>query len=681
MHEVMHAQPERTHTVPVRSGAMPIERVVRRTAAPQAFPPKPAGRCACGGGCPACQARLQAKLVIGPVNDPLEREADHIAGLVTAPGALTSPVQPSSTGNCPLQRACACGGSCGCGKQPEDEEPLQRQASGVTTPESAPPSVATVLGSSGRSLPEAVRREFEPRFGHDFSRVRVHADPVAAQSAAEVQALAYTVGQDIVFGAGQFAPESFQGRRLIAHELVHVVQQSTTQEAWNLRTPPLIQRFGSQEHVEIGNRVQPGQSIDIGAQIGRVSYGELIALSGDYFESIDQIIWLSMDQSGRDQISFALWKVNPSGRQKPVAYWDVEQAVMNRYYTLAAKNETHFSVGSAPGRSNRETYIAEHSRAITAAYTQGSTRIIRGGPWQAREAFASHFLTDAFSGGHIRTERGEIQRYWNGKYPNFKDNLIRLISCYMASYINDRDAIGWPASVSQIADGIPAEIRKQAGAALDAFSIGDLIAKVLHDFDNKGLNVTSSRPSGGSIGASPFAWRAVGDDYLFRSGLTDPAQQQAQRQTQQMVVEAALLSFEETQSAFAAGTSYSENLDQLVDPKNFRALALIPSNGGAPNNPNLAWTSPDVRTLPYPVPMLLSAAFSPGGEIREELDQLVIPPITTVTRAHIDFDLHTGEAWDCFKSRFLANILGTIYNIAEGKNLCPPGNDNPCPTP
>jgi hypothetical protein len=65
----------------------------------------------------------------------------------------------------------------------------------------------------------------EPRFGHDFSRVRVHADAKAAQSAQAVDALAYTVGSDIVFGPHQHAPDSSAGRELLAHELAHVVQQ------------------------------------------------------------------------------------------------------------------------------------------------------------------------------------------------------------------------------------------------------------------------------------------------------------------------------------------------------------------------------------------------------------------------------------------------------------------------
>ena len=74
-----------------------------------------------------------------------------------------------------------------------------------------------------------MRTFFEPRFERDFSQVRVHADAHAAESAQAVQALAYTVGSDIVFGAGQYAPATTAGQRLLAHELTHVVQQGASQ--------------------------------------------------------------------------------------------------------------------------------------------------------------------------------------------------------------------------------------------------------------------------------------------------------------------------------------------------------------------------------------------------------------------------------------------------------------------
>ncbi len=77
----------------------------------------------------------------------------------------------------------------------------------------------------GEALPPEVRRYFEPRFGFDFSKVRIHADTDAAPGAQAIQARAYTLGRDIVFGAGEYAPATSEGRRLIAHELAHVVQQ------------------------------------------------------------------------------------------------------------------------------------------------------------------------------------------------------------------------------------------------------------------------------------------------------------------------------------------------------------------------------------------------------------------------------------------------------------------------
>jgi hypothetical protein len=92
-------------------------------------------------------------------------------------------------------------------------------------PSMVPALVPEVLREPGAPLDPAVRQDMESRFGHDFSRVRVHTDARAADSARDVQALAYTVGEHIVFGREQYAPHGSSGRRLLAHELAHVVQQ------------------------------------------------------------------------------------------------------------------------------------------------------------------------------------------------------------------------------------------------------------------------------------------------------------------------------------------------------------------------------------------------------------------------------------------------------------------------
>jgi hypothetical protein len=83
-----------------------------------------------------------------------------------------------------------------------------------------------VLGNAGSPLSPVLRDEMEQRLGHDFSEVRVHGDSAAAESARDINAYAFTVGRNIVFGAGQFSPTTSAGKRLIAHELTHVIQQS-----------------------------------------------------------------------------------------------------------------------------------------------------------------------------------------------------------------------------------------------------------------------------------------------------------------------------------------------------------------------------------------------------------------------------------------------------------------------
>lgn len=101
---------------------------------------------------------------------------------------------------------------------------LQRKATSSGL-EAAPPIVHDVLSSPGAPLDPATRAFMEPRFGHDFSQIRVHNDSKAAESARAVNSLAYTMGRDVVFDTGQYAPHTNAGRKLMAHELTHTVQQ------------------------------------------------------------------------------------------------------------------------------------------------------------------------------------------------------------------------------------------------------------------------------------------------------------------------------------------------------------------------------------------------------------------------------------------------------------------------
>lgn len=167
-------------------------------------------QCRCGaktgsvsGNCETCnKKRLQTKLSVGASNDPLEHEADRIADQVlklpSHPAVATAPIS--------IQRA----GSGAAGE------------AGMA----APASVDHALAGSGKSLEPTLRQDMEQRFGHDFSQVRIHSDTASEQSAREINASAYTTGNNVVFGSGRYTPETQTGRQLLAHELTHVVQQS-----------------------------------------------------------------------------------------------------------------------------------------------------------------------------------------------------------------------------------------------------------------------------------------------------------------------------------------------------------------------------------------------------------------------------------------------------------------------
>jgi hypothetical protein len=196
---------------------------------------------------------IQAKLRIGEPDDEYEREADRLANHVVS--TTETPV---------VQRTCDCGGTntshepCDeCRKKDKEEAVVQRRHANHIGPASAPPIVHDVVRSTGQPLEPATRTFMESRLRHDFGSVRVHTGTLAAESAGAVGALAYTVGQNVVFGPGQYAPGSEAGRRLIAHELVHTVQQGDS-------TDTAVQRTCSQSSDESFYRSAPNYCSDTG---------------------------------------------------------------------------------------------------------------------------------------------------------------------------------------------------------------------------------------------------------------------------------------------------------------------------------------------------------------------------------------------------------------------------------
>lgn len=193
---------------------------------------------------------IQRKLTVSNPNDLYEQEADRVADQVlrmpdpalTQRGIDRTAIQPLS-----IQRLC---------KECEQEEELQRQPQGRANDagSSGLETVATTLRQSGRLLDPPTRAFFEPRFGVDFSAVRIHTNTQASESARAVNALAYTVGHNVVFNSGQYAPQSEAGRRLLAHELTHVLQQGGIRSS---DTPSNVQHLGARPRCLARQAVPP----------------------------------------------------------------------------------------------------------------------------------------------------------------------------------------------------------------------------------------------------------------------------------------------------------------------------------------------------------------------------------------------------------------------------------------
>jgi hypothetical protein len=173
--------------------------------------------CPFGGTCHTCPPRIQTKLTVGHSDDSLEKQADEVAKSVVN---MKEPLVRRQTG-------------------PE--------AIGRDTHQAKPPSESVApaleaqinaLRGGGQPLDPAPRAFMEPRFGRNFSQVRVHTDNQAVKAAQAVNARAFTMGSDIVFGNRQYEPKTREGKRLLAHELTHVMQQNHRALSSYIQTQP-----------------------------------------------------------------------------------------------------------------------------------------------------------------------------------------------------------------------------------------------------------------------------------------------------------------------------------------------------------------------------------------------------------------------------------------------------------
>lgn len=234
---------------------------------------------------------IQPKLLVNKPGDHFEQEADRVADQVMR---MREPK---------VQRQCGCGkhsaeGECLECKRKKDANVrgLQRVATSPTGAISAPPIVDHVVSSSGSPLPDTTRSFMESRFGQDFSRVRIHTDGAAAESARAVSSKAYALGSHVVFGDGFFQPSTFDGQRLIAHELTHTLQQRSEQHESIQR-----QSEGNDTHTDAIDESDESDDVSLewldkavtllreyAAEIGEAALG-FIPIVGDLYDVVTAI--------------------------------------------------------------------------------------------------------------------------------------------------------------------------------------------------------------------------------------------------------------------------------------------------------------------------------------------------------------------------------------------------------
>jgi hypothetical protein len=413
-------------------------RGLQRALAPMARRDLPLQRqCACGGGGGDCHCdaehwplprRPASGITINEPGDAYEREADRTAELVMR--------LPRATDRTGVQQC-----------SPAIAAYVQRQsATPAVAGQTAGPSLEHRLSgasASGFPLAPGVRESMEARFGVDFAPVRVHTGPEAARLSADLDAIAFTHGRDIYFAPGAYSPATHSGQRLLAHELAHVLQQGGG------RAGRRIQRFTTTEHTEIGNLAYQLARQDMKAvgpdsplrslliQGSRFRWGEKVKTYGDVVADADFFDTLGDYMTGRGERATGLMGTIDVGRLatrnlphftphnirrwKALHAWAIDRMVFAHDQLQYATDLLH-DIDPLLQRARAAILAGEDERAerLLGAYRVRFERVrprieriipaARKLAWEAllQNGFAEHYLTDAFSAGHLITPRNEI---------------------------------------------------------------------------------------------------------------------------------------------------------------------------------------------------------------------------------------------------------------------------------
>ena len=519
----------------------------------------------------------------------------------------------------------------------------------------------------GAPLPDGVRAKMERSFGRSLGDVRLHRDGLAEERGA----LAFTEGQDIHLQRA-IDPESDRGQRLLGHELAHVVQQHGADEAVQEKssaTPTLADHALEREADEAARKAHVGQSV-AGAIAGRVrlqapqhfesgehkligdegsagadgeaqgvelapgykvSYGDIVAMAGDFFGSIEVLRAYAANPAkgpgGREEVEYVrLCRVRGDFGQAGKFSDEAKKAADKRYYDLATKNRSHFLNASAgdqaksvkdrdaeldpdknpadqngPGLNAGSSYKEGHRNALLQA-----ARDAKAGkpidPALSIEAFSNHYLTDSFSAGHLRTPRGDVKSYWDAKVPLFFANFKGFMAEQIAKHIPP-GALHGAARVltvdtltnldTSFAQGTRPTIEKTlADKGIPPFGFGDMMSGALHDFDN--VNGVQARVDGQLV-------TLYGDGQILSGG----KELAGGATTKQLAERAVRTSLEDVKKAYDAGSkgrAAEEVLASFLDDGGLFAAerllpVVVPDADPAQVSKSIKWDYPSAEAL------------------------------------------------------------------------------------
>ncbi|MEA2299885.1 MAG: hypothetical protein QOE44_420 [Solirubrobacteraceae bacterium] len=402
------------------------------------------------------------------------------------------------------------------------------------------------------------------------------------------------------------------------------------------------------EHRAIGDAAFGASPVNVGGESAKerfwLSFGEVMALSGDYFAPgaggnlaaapVEDLFSLARVPGSngtrlhtRDELVCALkvmsvdegfvdWRFEPGGefagfRFSALASSSiVERRVRDRYLELAATNDEHFVAPGGvtddclgrPGGSAGRAYRRLHEVALEEA-----RRLGHGGGDQsramAREAAAQHFLTDAFTAGHLRTPVAAIRRYWHSRYPAFWENLQREVASSTAWTLRERSRPIRVLPAPFLYDSTLSALRTRT-SGYPELSVGDFLARLFHDWDNShGLEI-----EGGGV--------VFGDGHIDQGVTTEVA------------LVAVRAGIDDVAAAFELGVSGStltgEALYRAVrgatgaPEGSFLAETMTPRPTRA--NPPQNWWATDLDTL-WDTPIVGTAGPTVGEALADMLDR------------------------------------------------------------